>query len=116
MSNGYIKLKVTLPPTKISRTIVVPGDMTLDYLNDAIQAVMGWENCHLWNFTSSKRGRGVIYAIPRDKEDDFVNPFAPKEVRMDATKTPLYKVLPVKGQKYIMNMTLVMAGNMLLHA
>lgn len=99
MSNGYIKLKVTLPPTKISRTIVVPGDMTLDYLNDAIQAVMGWENCHLWNFTSSKRGRGVIYAIPRDKEDDFVNPFAPKEVRMDATKTPLYKVLPVKGSK-----------------
>ena len=47
MSNGYIKLKVTLPPTKISRTIVVPGDMTLDYLNDAIQAVMGCENCHL---------------------------------------------------------------------
>ena len=99
MNNSYIKLKVTLPPTKISRTIVVPGDMTLDYLNDAIQAIMGWENCHLWHFTSLKNGRGVIYELPREKEYDFSNPFAPKKVVIDATKTPLYKVLPVKGSK-----------------
>ena len=45
-NNGYMTLKVELIQTKIVRTIVVPEHMTLEDLNDAIQAVMGWDGEH----------------------------------------------------------------------
>ena len=52
-SNGFMTLKVALPPTGIVRTISVPECMTLEDLHEAIQAVMGWGHEHLWHFAES---------------------------------------------------------------
>ena len=58
-NSGYMTLKVELMQTKIARTIVVPEHMTLEDLNDAIQAVMGWCDAHLWQFTDKSRVQGI---------------------------------------------------------
>ncbi len=60
--NGYMTLKVVLEATEIRRDIVVPEHMTLEDLHCAIQAVMGWEDAHLWHFTDKRRD-GVIYEL-----------------------------------------------------
>jgi hypothetical protein len=64
------QLKVTLegvePP--VWRRIVVPSEFTLYDLHCVIQAAMGWENCHLHDFTI-KRQR---YVVPDSEE--FGNP------------------------------------------
>ena len=80
MSNGYIKLKIELQETGIMRTIVVPQHMTLTDLHYAVQAVMGWEDAHLWHFMDKRRD-GIIYELPH--EDDF-NPFS-KRLTIDAS-------------------------------
>ena len=93
--NGYMTLKIELVQTKITRTIVVPEHMTLEDLNDAIQAVMGWYDAHLWQF-SDKRRDGVIYELPH--EDDGFPPFS-KRLTVDASKVSLRSVLPNRGAK-----------------
>ena len=93
-SNGFITLKVELPPTGIVRTISVPECMTLEDLHEAIQAVMGWENEHLWHFVAGGRD-GVVYEVPH--EDDFAA-FG-RRLKMDATKSTLRKVFPKLGAK-----------------
>lgn len=93
-SNGFMTLKVELPPTGIVRTISVPECMTLEDLHEAIQAVMGWGHEHLWHFVTGGRD-GVIYEVPH--EDDFAA-FG-RRLRMDATKTALRKVFPKRGAK-----------------
>jgi hypothetical protein len=47
-----LSLKVTLRDTKppIWRRLVMPGEMTLGDLHQAIQAVMGWDDAHLHAF------------------------------------------------------------------
>jgi hypothetical protein len=49
---NIIQLKVTLrgvrPP--VWRRLLMPGTMTLSQLHTAIQAVMGWHDCHLHVF------------------------------------------------------------------
>ena len=93
--DGYMTLKVELAATKIVRTIVVPEHMTLEDLHDAIQAVMGWEDAHLWHFTDRRRD-GVIYELPH--EDDGFPSFS-KRLTIDASKMTLRKVLPNRGAK-----------------
>ena len=93
-SNGFMTLKVELPPTGIVRTISVPECMTLEDLHEAIQAVMGWGHEHLWHFVTGGRD-GVIYEMPH--EDEFAA-FG-RRLRMDATKTALRKVFPKRGAK-----------------
>ena len=93
-SNGFMTLKVELPPTGIVRTISVPECMTLEDLHEAIQAVMGWGHEHLWHFVTGGRD-GVIYEVPH--EDDFAA-FG-RRLKMDATKTMLRKVFPKRGAK-----------------
>jgi len=48
-SNDVLSLKVSLrglrPP--VWRRLLVPSTMTLGELHTAIQAAMGWEDCHL---------------------------------------------------------------------
>ena len=93
--NGYMTLKVVLEATEIRRDIVVPEHMTLEDLHCAIQAVMGWEDAHLWHFTDKRRD-GVIYELPH--EDDGFPAFS-KRLTIDASKMTLRKALPRRGAK-----------------
>lgn len=93
--SGYMTLKVELTAAKIMRTIVVPEYMTLEDLHDAIQAVMGWDNAHMWQF-SDKRRDGIIYELPH--EDDGYPSFS-KRLTIDASEMTLRKVLPNRGAK-----------------
>jgi hypothetical protein len=58
-----IDLVYTDPP--IWRQVEVPTAMTLETLHYVVQIVMGWSNCHLWEFTIAK----TRYGLPMD--DDF---------------------------------------------
>lgn len=64
---GVLSLKVTLRNTKppIWRRILMPGSMTLADLHRAIQAAMGWYDCHLHDFDVN----GSRYGDPRHTDD-----------------------------------------------
>jgi hypothetical protein len=75
-----IELKDTDP--LIWRVVEVPTSITLKVLHDIIQAVMGWFDYHLWEFTIDKKR----YGLPMD-EDWGTEP------RADAAKVRLRDVL-----------------------
>jgi hypothetical protein len=54
------QIKVTLLWTKppIWRRLLVPSSMTLEHLHDALQIAMGWENCHMHDFSAGRRRFG----------------------------------------------------------
>jgi hypothetical protein len=58
--NSIISLKVTLHGTRppVWRRLLMPGAMTLGDLHDAIQAAMGWHDCHLHAFDIDGRQYG----------------------------------------------------------
>ena len=62
----FYKLKINLlgEDKKISREILVPGDITFAYLHMNIQKAMGWENRHLYMFIV-----GDVYIESDDLED-----------------------------------------------
>lgn len=94
--NAYMTLKITLPPTEIVRTVVVPSKMTLVDLHEMVQMLMGWEDEHLWHFTDGKRD-GVIYELPH--EDDFGGFM--RRLKLDAGKTTVAKAFPKRGAKLV---------------
>lgn len=53
----------------IWRRVVVPSGISLGKLHKVLQAVMGWENCHLHEFQCA----GEVYGIP-SPEFDFGRP------------------------------------------
>jgi hypothetical protein len=70
-----VRLKITLDRVKppIWRRIEVLADATLEELHLAIQAAMGWGNCHLYEFrthlghwSSADPGLGVPDALPAE--------------------------------------------------
>ena len=75
-----IELRHTNPV--IWRQVEVPTSVTLKVLHDIVQAVMGWFNYHLWEFTIDKRR----YGLPMD-EDRGTTP------RIEATKVRLCDIL-----------------------
>ena len=75
-----IDLVGTDPP--IWREVEIPTSITLKVLHDVIQAVMGWFDLHLWEFTINKRR----YGLPID-EDWGTEP------RSEAAKVRLRDVL-----------------------
>lgn len=72
------QLKITLqdiaPP--VWRRVVVPGEFTLLDLHHVIQIAMGWEDCHLHDFTIQRKR----YALP--SEEDFDDPADESTVRL----------------------------------
>ena len=65
-----VSLKVTLRDTKppVWRRLLVPGATTLGDLHRAIQAAMGWDDCHLHTFDIEDRQYGDRRAV-----DDVVD-------------------------------------------
>lgn len=55
-----ITLRVELMHTrpKVWRRVLVPQQINLQSLHDVIQAVMGWEDCHLFEFVCNGRHYG----------------------------------------------------------
>ena len=80
IATARIELSDTDP--LIWREVEVPTSITLKVLHDIVQAVMGWEDYHLWEFTIAKQR----YALPMD--DDW----GPTP-RIDATKVRLRDLL-----------------------
>jgi hypothetical protein len=93
-SNQIVRLKITLDDFKpvIWRRIEVPLATSLLDLHDVIQAVMLFENYHLFEFVTGTRGTETRFTIP-DPYDDFAdNDF---EGNMDASKTELGTLIEV---------------------
>lgn len=80
MATVRIELRDTDP--LIWREVEVPTSITLKVLDDVIQAVMGWFDYHLWEFTIDKQS----YGLPMD-EDWGTEP------RKEAAKARLRDVL-----------------------
>jgi hypothetical protein len=61
---SIVSLKVTLRGTRppVWRRLLMPGTMTLADLHQAIQAAMGWEDCHLHVFDIAGRQYGGRHA------------------------------------------------------
>jgi hypothetical protein len=59
--NEIATLRIELQDTDpvIWRQVEVPTSITLKVLHDIIQAVMGWFNYHLWEFTIGKQRSGL---------------------------------------------------------
>lgn len=49
-----LRLKITLLHTKVWREVLVPANFTLAKLHTVIQFSMGWEDCHLHNFSAGR--------------------------------------------------------------
>jgi hypothetical protein len=64
--NEVATLRIELQDTDpvIWRQVEVPTSVTIKVLHDIIQAVMGWFNYHLWEFTIGKRR----YGLPADED------------------------------------------------
>ena len=82
-------LTVTLDDVvpKVTRRVVVPGDIRLDRLHMVIQVVMGWTNSHLFEF----RIGGAGWGIP--------DPDGIHDGPMDAGKARLNSELARSGRK-----------------
>jgi hypothetical protein len=82
--NEIVTIRIELVDTDplIWRAVEVPTSITLKALHDIIQAVMGWFDCHLWEFTVATRK----YGLPMD-EDWGTEP------RFEASKVRLRDVL-----------------------
>lgn len=89
-----VRLKVTLDYSQpqIMRRIEVPLTSTLYTLHEAIQAVMLFENCHLFQFDVGPRGHETHYGIP--------DPEGFMEV-IDAKRATLDQLIDAKFKKFI---------------
>jgi hypothetical protein len=67
----------------IWRKVEVPTSVTLKVLHDILQAVMGWFDYHLWEFTIAEQR----YRVPMDNDDSG------RERRIDPAKVRLRDVL-----------------------
>jgi hypothetical protein len=83
-----IELRHTDP--LIWRRVEVPTSITLKVLHDIIQALMGWFDCHLWEFTIGKQKYGL------SMDEDWGS-----EPGLEATKVRLRDVL--KPRKTVIN-------------
>ena len=87
------RLKITLDDSQpqIMRRIAVPLTSTLHTLHEAIQAVMLFENHHLFRFDVGLRGHETHYGIP--DPDGFMDV-------IDARRATLYQLIDAKLKKF----------------
>ena len=86
----HISLRHTNP--EIWRLVEVPTSATLKVLHDIIQAVMGWFDYHLWEFTIGTQR----YGLPMDEDWEG-------EPHIDASKVRLRDVL--KSERTLIDYT-----------
>jgi len=77
------------PP--VWRRVVVPETFTFHRFHEVIQAAFGWENYHLYQFSSQGWGSEERITLPSD--DDW-------EPVIDSTKEKLKDILKKEGQTY----------------
>lgn len=89
-------LKITLKNTRpvISREVLVPSDLRFDRLHQVIQIVMGWEDCHLHQFTVGGLRDGLHIGIPDDSG-------MPGPQTLDEKRYTLEQIAPAKGAKFL---------------
>jgi len=78
--NEIATLRIELRDTDplIWREVEVPTSITLKVLHDIIQAVIGWFDCHLWEFTIGKQR----YGLPMEDDWGTVPLIAADKVRL----------------------------------
>lgn len=79
---SIIELKITLEYIEpaVKRTLQVPADIRLDRLHLTIQAAMGWQNAHLYQFCI---GEPYQWGAERWVSPDFVD--SPEDLPADKT-------------------------------
>ncbi|GAB3013990.1 hypothetical protein GCM10027051_16620 [Niabella terrae] len=85
------RIELTKSDPLVWREFAVPGNYTLYQLHLVIQAVMGWRNSHLFQFTENYYADTTCYAIPSPYDMDEV---------LDARKTSMKKIFPQTGAGY----------------
>lgn len=81
----YYSLKLTLMdlPFEVTRSLIVPADIRLDYLHEVFQYTMGWRNSHFHEFqTKNKR-----YGMKSPDSDDLCDE---RKVRLTGIVKPNY--------------------------
>lgn len=73
-----IRIELVGSDPLIWREVEVPTSITLKVLHDIIQAVMGWFDCHLWEFTIGERR----YGLPPDEDWGTEPRFEAAKVRL----------------------------------
>lgn len=96
-----LKIKVQMrgvvkPP--MWREVLVPADFNFSQLHYAIQAVVGLDNCHLWQFERKPYDHGS-FAIGIPTTDRFS--FGIENCTFHADETPLTAFLANKGDKLV---------------
>jgi Plasmid pRiA4b ORF-3-like protein len=87
-----LRIKIVLLGTKppIWRRVLVPAEFTLAQLHDVVQAAMGWEDCHLYQFYIGKQRFGVP-----DPNERFLG----GSLTLNEKKTRLANLLNTVGAK-----------------
>ena len=66
--NAVAVLRIELEDIKplIWRRVAVPTSMNLKAVHGVIQAVMGWLDCHLWQFEAKRRKYSLLISNDPD--------------------------------------------------
>jgi hypothetical protein len=92
-------LKISLNYTPVWREILVPSDLRLDRLHTVIQSVMGWDDCHLHEFSNGVRGPGEL-RFGRPMPGDGFLLADPGPPLRDERKATLMDLAPAKGSRF----------------
>jgi Plasmid pRiA4b ORF-3-like protein len=86
-----IQLKdITDPP--VWRRLLIPEQFSFLRFHEVIQTAFGWENCHLFQFSSKGYSSSLIITVPNAEWDD--------EPPLDSKKTKLMEIFTTPKQKF----------------
>ncbi|MDZ7846728.1 MAG: plasmid pRiA4b ORF-3 family protein [Owenweeksia sp.] len=82
-----LKLKINLEntPHPISRKLLVSEDVNMYQLHLLIQLSMGWEDCHMWEFTDARRNGKIKVSEPMGEVFDDQEYLVASEVSLKET-------------------------------